>query len=145
MIYATYSEFTSRYGTKLTAAEIGSHYLPFASGRLEGLLGACFTVPFSSNNLTAKDLTIDLAYLLILQRSKEPEDHEALSQRITGRIDALSLGTEAMVTTSGEALLASQARQVVWSNTGRYKTVFDLRDSERQEIDPDRLDEEGRA
>ena len=145
MSYATFSEFTARYATKLTEAEVTSHYLPFATGRLEGLLGAYFSVPFSSNNLTAKDLTIDLAYLLVLQRSREPGDHEALKGRISDRIAALSQGAEAMMTTSGEALTASPAGDTVWSNTGRYKTVFDLRGAERQGVDPERLEEEERT
>lgn len=135
MNYATFSDFNARYATRLGEAEVTSHYLPFASTRLNGLLGGAFTVPFSSNNQTARDLTIDLAYLMVLQRSKEPQDHQALDQAVQGRITGLLEGREAMMTTSGEALFAEAARQVVWSSTARFRTVFDLRDAKLQSVD----------
>lgn len=142
MIYATYSDFTTRYATRLPEADIASHYLPFASGRLEGLLGAYFTVPFSSNNLTARDLTIDLAYLLILQRSKDSGDADALGRMLQSRLAALAKGTEAMITSSGETLIGAASENRVWGNTAPYDPVFNLLDSVSQKVDPDRLDEE---
>jgi hypothetical protein len=142
MVYATYSDFNARYATRLTEAEVNSHVLPYASWRLEALLAPAFTVPFSDNNLTARDLTIDLAYLLVLQRSKEPKERQALEQAVLARVQGLSQGREAMVTTSGGALYAAPQQEVVWSSTGRYRTIFDLRDAPAQEVDPARLAEE---
>lgn len=126
MNYADAQEFSGRYTTKLSDAEISSHFLPFASARLEAMLAPYFTVPFSANNLAAKDLTIDLAYLLILQRSKDSKDYEALKEKSEARINALAEGAEAMITTSGEALYASPAGADVWSNTSGGRQVFDL-------------------
>ena len=143
MIYATYSDFAARYATKLTEGEVNSHHLPFASTRLEGRLGPYFTVPFSLNNQTARDLTIDLAYLLVLQRSRDEADSEVMQRSLETRLAALVNGEQAMVTTSGETIFAHSARPVVWSTTARYRTVFDLRDAPLQEVDPHRLEEEG--
>ncbi len=128
MPYATAAEFGARYVTKLTDAEISSHFLPFASTRLDAMLAPSFTVPFSDNNLAAKDLTIDLSYLLILQRSKEPKDLQSLQERIEGRIIALAEGREAMMTDSGEAIFAESALGDVWSSTSTGKPIFCLED-----------------
>jgi hypothetical protein len=137
MPYATYSEFSQRYPTRIPEAEITSHFLPHAANRLEAMLAGYFSVPFSANNLTAKDLCIDFAYLMILQRSKSPKDGEGLAQLVSDRVAALRAGREAMVTTSGEALYRVDGQ--VWSTTQPFKPVFDLREAPEQRIDPDRL------
>ena len=124
MAYATFSDFSTRYATGMSEADLSSHYLPFASSRLEALLAPYFTVPFSGNNLTARDLAMDLAYVLILQRSKEPKDSAALREHVEGRIAALAEGKESMITTSGEAIFALSAHVDVWSNTMDGAPVF---------------------
>jgi hypothetical protein len=127
MIYATYSDFSTRYATKLTAAEVSSHLLPFASARLEGALAPYFPVPFAGNNLTATDLTIDLAYLLVLQRSKEPGDASALARHLESRLAALAGAQAAMITSSGEQLYAQAPQSAVWaSHEAGCRAVFDL-------------------
>ena len=126
MAYATAQEFSARYASKLTDAEITSHFLAFASSRLDSMLAPYFSVPFSSNNLSAKDLTIDLSHLLILQRSKEPKDYQALREQVEERIGALAEGTQSMITNSGEAIFARSATGDVWSNTSATSPVFHL-------------------
>jgi len=61
MAYSTFEEFSARYPTRLAEAEVNSHYLAPAAQRLDAMLAGWFSVPFSSTNLTAKDLSIDLA------------------------------------------------------------------------------------
>lgn len=142
MAYATITEFNERYVTKLTDTEVGSHFLHHAANRLDSMLAGYFTVPLSSNNLTAKDLNIDLAYLLILQRSREPRDYEGLAGMIEQRVKGLRAGTDAMVTDSGDALYRQPVDGEVWSTTQDFKPVFDLRTPEAQRVDPDRIEEE---
>jgi hypothetical protein len=126
MIYATFSDFSTRYVTKLPEAEVSSHLLPFASARLEGALGPYFAVPFAANNLTAADLTLDLAYLLVLQRGKAPGDAAALAKALESRLGALAGGTAAMITSSGELLYAQAPQSSVWASHGRGPAAFDL-------------------
>lgn len=144
MDYATYSDFAERYPTRLGAAEVTSHFLAPAARRLDAMLAGWFSVPFSANNVTARDLTLDLAQLLILQRSKSPQDGEALARSVTERVAALRNGSAAMVTDSGDALHRS-GEGGVWSSTRAYKPVFDLRDAPAQRVDPERLRDEGVA
>ncbi len=76
--------------------------------------------------MTARDLNIDLAYLLILQRSKEPKDSDALQKQMAGSFKALVQGSQAMITSSGETLFAQSAGREIWSNTEEDIPVFDL-------------------
>ena len=146
MPYATYEDFATRYGTRIPAAEVNSHVLPFATARLEAQLAPAFSVPFSANNRTATDLTVDLAYLLVLQRSKAPQDADALQGTLEARLTRLRRGEEAMLTDSGDVLFAESPQGDVWSNTARYHPVFGLRDAPVQMVDPRRLaDEEPEA
>lgn len=128
MTYADVQDFNGRYTTKLGDAEISSHFLFYATSRLDAMLAPYFTVPFSSNNLVARDLTIDLAYLMVLQRSKDSKDYEALKQKTEERIKALADGSEAMMTTSGGSLYSNSAGGGVWSNTSGGQTLFNLDD-----------------
>ena len=139
MSYATYSDFNTRYATRMSEAEINSHYLPYASARLESLLGGAFTVPFSSNNLTARDLTMELGYLMVLRRGKGPQDYQAFADTLAAQLGDLRDGRQPMITTSGEALFAQPIGEDIWSSTARYHTVFDLRDAPRQQVDPQNL------
>jgi hypothetical protein len=139
MAYATAAELALRYPTRLAESELSSHFLPHASTRLEALLATYFTVPFSDNNATARDLTLDLAYLLILQRSKEPGEAAPLAASLAERIAALAEGRQAMVTTSGETLWAAPATGGVWSSTAGRRPVFDLGSELAQRVDPERL------
>ena len=126
MIYATFSEFSARYAAKVTEAEVNSHLLPFASARVEAALGPYFPVPFQGDNLTAKDLTLDLAYLIVLQRAKDPADAAALSKNLDGRLAALAAGRAAMISASGDLLFAQPQPGGVWSSHGRVESpVFD--------------------
>lgn len=115
MTYATYSDFCARYATKLGEAEVTSHLLPYAAARLEGALGPYFALPFAPDNLTARDLTLDLAYLLVLQRSKEPREAAALAAAVEARLAALAQGRAAMVTAAGGLLYAQAAPPAVWA------------------------------
>jgi len=139
MSYATPAEFAARYTTRIPDADVGNHYLPYASSRLEALLATGFSVPFAANNLTAKDLTLELAYLMVQQRSKDPRDYQPLAQVLEKRLQALLEGREAMMTTSGQALWASTPQAGVWSTTTRYRPVFGLGEASTQQVDPWRL------
>jgi hypothetical protein len=132
MIYATFSEFNARYTTKLTPDDVSSHLLPYASARLDAALASCFAVPLSADNLTAKDLTLDLAYLLLLQRSKAPAEAAVLAKSVAERIAALTSGQAAMMTTSGQALYAAGVGNAVWSAPGDGP-VFDLGSANEQQ------------
>jgi hypothetical protein len=143
MAYATFDEFAARYPTRLGEAEVTSHFLAPAAQRLEAMLAGWFSAPFSDNNLTAKDLCIDLAQVLLMQRSKDPQDWRPLAAHLERRVADLRDGREAMITASGEAIHRIPHGSI-WSSTQEFKPVFDLRGAEAQRVDPDQIDDEER-
>ncbi len=132
MLYATATQFKERYTTRLSDEELNNHYLPHASARLEAMLAPWTSIPLGQNNLTASDLTIDLAYLLILQRSKDEKAIQPLQQDIHQRIEAISQGRQAMVLENGELLWTQSHQQQVWSSTSNQKPIFANKDSDNR-------------
>ena len=116
MIYATPAQFSARYTTRLNETDLSSHFLPLASRRLDAMLALGFTVPFSVNNVSATDLTIDLAYLMILQRSRNSQEADPLQKQVEGKIGGLLAGREAMLTSSGDTLFSTTTGEAVWAN-----------------------------
>lgn len=142
MSYATYSEYIARYPNDNEVSEVNSTIF-FASARVDGELGSVFTIPFSSNNITAKDLTIDQTELILLQRSKSPKDDWIdLKECIQERYSDLRNNKEAMITTSGEIIQGDLAGNLPASINQSFKPTFDMQDTEFQRVDPDRIDAE---
>ena len=140
--YATYSEYTMVYSDKgVSQSQINSYYLPQGALRVNETLGSCFTIPFSSNNETAKDLSIHFAHLAILLRTRNQEDSNELKKELIQRVSDICSGNLGMVLTDGTILSpGSTSRNEVWSTTQNYKPVFDMRDSWEQRVDPDYLE-----
>ena len=107
--------------------------------QIEGILGQRFTVPFSSNNSTAKDLVIDQCYCRALI-TKRPKSVVAIQASIDKRIKDLLSGKAAMVTTSGDLL--SRQTTPAWSSTMGYTPPYGMVDTMDTEIDQDQIDDE---
>src|SRR3990167_6224745 len=106
--YATFAQFTDVYSVKgVAAAELNSYWLPYGSLRVNESLGGKFTTPFSSNNHTARDLSIHFAYLGLLQRTRNKEDSQEILGEVTRRIKSIVGGNTPMITDSGDILFAS--------------------------------------
>lgn len=123
------------------ASEVGSVYVEYAERELEGMLAGFFTTPFSSNNLTAKDLAIDLTYARIA--NLKMEDRKEFRDEVLGRIQALKEGQAAMVTTSGDVMQA--VGDTVYSNTQNYVPVFGMGDTLDFRVDSGQLLDEENA
>jgi hypothetical protein len=85
------------------ATQADSSWVPYAIAELHARLSPGFTVPFSDNNLTAKDLAIDLTFSKYY-RYKDEEKAAAVNSFVSGQIDMLLAGAMSMVTTSGDTL-----------------------------------------
>jgi len=83
-----------------------------------------FTVPFSSNNITAKDLAIDLTYIRVA--NLKLEDRDGFRKEIKERIKMIQVGDMVMMTTSGTSASTSDAQG--WSTTKDYHPVFGMGD-----------------
>lgn len=143
--YATYSEFIGFYNPKgFSVDDITNNWLPHGSLVVNERLAGSFTIPFSSNNETAKDLSIHFAYLGILNRSRNTTDSDELRTYLDDRIASIVSSGNPMITTSGDAIYSNNPgspKFTAWSNTENYKNTFDVRCAEDQRIDPDYLDD----
>ncbi|MHB1099292.1 MAG: hypothetical protein ACYCZR_07025 [Burkholderiales bacterium] len=87
------------------ATQADSSWVPFAIAELHARLSPGFTVPFSDNNMTAKDLAIDLTFAK-LYRFKDIEKADAVMTYVGAQIDMLLAGSQKMITSSGDTLAA---------------------------------------
>lgn len=117
--------------SKVGSSSINSYHIPFAERKVEGMLSTHFSVPFSDNNLTVKELVTDAVYIKIGNLSNE--EAQEFKEQFEARIEGLKTGQEFMVTTSGDTLTALSG--TVWSTTEDYFPVFGLGPTEYFEVD----------
>ena len=132
-MYGTVDGFLTRYPqTKITSADLSQVYLPDASVWLDSMLGASFTVPFSSNVATI----VTLAYLKALHqirlRTLDPDDAKESGREIDSWIADLVAGKAALFTTSGAPIFARKQdvppEDQVIGSTALFPPVFTLDD-----------------
>lgn len=135
--YITWEDIADRYsilekGKFSGSDEANSAYILYAENQLDSLLASSFTVPFSSNNTTAKDLSIDLAYCRM--GNFKIEDRIKLKEEIMGTINMLKDGTMSMITNSGD-VITTLGSTPTWSTTQAYHPVFGHGDEACFEVD----------
>lgn len=130
-----------------SAPEVNSFYIIYAEAEVDARLSNAFTVPFSSNNLTAKELACMGAYLRMgLLRD---DQIGAFREEYQARFERILSGDEGMVsiTDSGTAvteLVGDTVRSAFASTTEDYHPVFGMGDVVDFEVDSSRLDAEER-
>lgn len=141
--YIEWDDAVSRYsiiGDKAGASSVGSNYIGYAEAEVEGKLAPGFSIPFSSNNITVKDLCIDTTLYKTLQ-FKDTEKAEKILESIDGKIAKLLSGEMAMVSDSGTAI--NKDNDTAWSGTQNYAPTFGAGNVENFIVSSDRLlDEE---
>lgn len=141
--YANYSDFTAVYSVKgVSENEITAYWLPFGALRVNEFLGGYFTTPFSTNNHTAKDLSVHYAFLGINNRMRNPEGDLAVRSELDRRITDIRCGNTPMVLTDGTAMFSNATKFNAWSSTQDYVPVFNMLDPIEQEVDPDLIENE---
>ena len=72
--YIDWSDVAARHpsiGVDFDATQVNSTHIPYIETQVDGLLAPAFTVPFSNNNLTVKDLCIELTYIRMANLSAD--------------------------------------------------------------------------
>jgi tRNA A37 N6-isopentenylltransferase MiaA len=122
--------------------QIESFWLPYGALRVNEALGGSFTIPFSSNNVTARDLSIHYGHLGILLRTRNETDSEELQKSLEGRIEDIIENNKPMVLEDGTRLFSEAlGENDSWSNNENYNPTFDMRDAEDQRVDPELIDD----
>jgi len=112
---------------------VDSGYIYYAEAELDRRLAPYFTTPFSSNNVTAADLSIDMSYAKIIIYD-DPDKYAAIMGRVDTVIGDLIAGTAAMQTSSGDLILSSTGN-AAWSNTASYHSAFGVGDFTLFQVD----------
>lgn len=141
--YATWSaDILQRYrflveAASLSAADAEAAWIGPAEREIEGRLAARFTMPASSNNLTMRDLTIDLA-ASYMEDPNAPEVAQRLRDRVDKAITDLLAGRRLMMTSSGTVQPSTRG---AWSTTQGYTPAFGPDHPHEWQTDPDLLDD----
>lgn len=135
--YITWDDVIDRYrvlskDSKDGSSEVESAFIFYAEHELDALMAPAFTVPFSSNNMTAKDLAIDLTYCRA--GNFKISEQKEFKQSIMDRIDMLKKGEMSMLTDSGDTIDTSGSTSA-WSTTKDYHPVFGHGPTEHFEVD----------
>lgn len=129
--YCTAEQVAGRYrkvsDVRSYPAAVESWFIAFAEARLDSRLAETFTVPFSSNNVTAQDLAIDLTYQTIIQYD-DTKKADLIEGSVNKRIDDLILGKAPMVLADGTTITSEGNDS--WSNTEDYHSSFGMGDFE---------------
>lgn len=121
-----WSDVNGRYPETLKladATQANSSWVPYAISELNAKLSSRFTVPFSENNMTAKDLAIDMAFARVY-RYKDSEKAKAVTEYVNEQISDLLSGKMSMMTSSGESV--SGTGGLFYSTTENYHNVHGI-------------------
>ena len=124
--YITWEDIVDRYpliakGNFSGSSEASSAYIFYGESELDGLLAPAFTIPFSSNNVTAKDLAIDLSYCRMA--NFKIEERKEFKKEIMDKINMLKDGAMSMLTNSNDTV-STLGQSPTWSSTKDYHPVF---------------------
>lgn len=136
-LFTRYPELTRINST--TAIE--SAYVYYVENELDGIMASHFTVPFSSNNITAKDLANDMTYLKA--NNFKNEDRKSFREEIMDRIKRLKEGAERMILSDGTTV--ESVGDTLWSSTQDYHSVFGLDSTEHFVVDSNQIVDERNA
>lgn len=137
--YIEYDDLVNRYprASKKGGQEEINAFITNAEQELESMFAGAYTIPFSSNNVTIKDLAVDLTYIkLDVQSSKENVERH---KRLMKTVDMIKTNKMQMLTNSGDIVGAASP---LWSNTTDYHPVHGVLDVTDQVVDDTRIQDE---
>lgn len=124
----------------VTAVE--SNYVFFAEAEIDALLSPYFTTPFSSDNITAKDLATELTVQRLYMDSHPKEANER-RKAFDKKIEALISGEMAMISSGGIITAETEGEgETLFSTTEDYHSAFGVGDIEDFEFDDTQVDDE---
>lgn len=134
--YIEFNDLVERYPTANTRGgdtTIDSGYIVPAEFEVDGWFSRHMTVPFSSNNMTVKDLAIDLTYVRLAIGKDERVDK--IEKRLMDRVKRIQDGEEEMRTSDGNAVQV--IGDAVFSTEEGYHTSFGPDDASMYRVDSD--------
>ena len=142
--YIEWDDVAQRYPViaEGNASDVLSGTMVYAEAMIESLLSKGFTIPFSSNNITVKDLCIDMTYARYWM-TKKPEDASRMMGHIYSYCAQLVNGELSMMTDSGDLVNTDgSGLGAVYNPTKDYHPVFGMGDAEGSHVDSGQLYDE---
>ncbi len=145
--YINWSDVVARYPLVEDiggAVEVDSVFIAYAEYHVDEMLGSKFTVPFSNNNATVRDLSIDVTYWKAGKLKIEEADK--MEEQVMKRVNKLLSGETVMIVDgSSLTVQAPDIGDTIYSNTDEYHPVFGMSPTEYFQIDSEQIyDEEQR-
>lgn len=119
-VLARYPELDKLPNINATQGEVTA----MGEAYIHGRLGAKYSVPFSSNNMTARDLMVDAVYVQ-QNMTRKPEVAKALLEFLDARIESLLSGEASMTTDTG-TVAVQMVGDAIWSSTMDYHPTFGM-------------------
>ena len=124
---------------------VNSDILYYAAREVEANLAKSFTIPFSGDHPTVKDLVLDAAWVRF-NRITEPKIGEKLQKHLKDRFDRINNGDEYIITGSGTFLgrsVSAHDEKIPESTSENYEPVHTMLGAEHSDtkIDPDLIDD----
>lgn len=116
---------------------ISSTYIVYAESFVDGLLQSHFTPPFSNNNVTVRDLSIDCVYWRAGRFKLE--NATEVKSGFFETIDLLKNGHLPMVDTDGNVIPGFEANPGIYSSTQSYHSSFGMDDPINWRISSDHM------
>ena len=104
------------------AAEVGSAWIGSIENQIDGMLSKSYSIPFSSNNETVKDLAIELTYIRV--GNLKVEEADSMKTNFMDRIERIINGREGLVSSDGS--IVGMVGDTIWSSTKDYHPIFDI-------------------
>lgn len=120
----------------LAPANVNTAFIVRCEAYVEGMLSNNFTSPFSSNNMTVRNLCIDYVYMNVaVNKDKNIKNVE---KRFNDMIMALNNGAMNMIADDGSVIERATGQQA-WSNTMSYHTSFGVDSYHNWETDDNQI------
>ena len=116
------------------ADELNANHIVYSEAYVDGCLSDRVTPPFSSNNLTVKDLCIDFCYWRAARFKLE--DAVEVKSSYFETLEMIKKGQINMVDSAGNVLDVGEKALGFYSNTGSYHSAFGIDDPIDYSIDP---------
>jgi len=139
--YIDWEDVIDRYPVLNTvggADEVSSTYIVYAEAMTEGLLASKYTVPFSNNNMTVKNLAIDYTYWMAARFKLE--DAVAVYSSYYGTIRMLKKDQMEMILDDGTLVTGARKNSGIYSSTQSYHSALGIDDPINWRVDSDQMD-----
>lgn len=141
--YINWEDVIDRYRDLNTlggADQLSSSYIVYAEAFVDGILSNHYTIPFSSNNMIIRDLSIDYTYWRAARF--KVEDAMAVKSSFFETVGLIKDGTLVMIDEAGTVIEQTKKKIGLFSTTESYHGAFGMRNEIDWHIDENQISDE---